>query len=202
MRYSTAVFANIGPSGRRGLIKINNKPMIEYVLESVPEDSEEIVILSNPESMEQYREIAERHDAKLDEAFHETVDIRFQLEKIFRKTTYEAVLALPSDTPLLGLDVTKFLRDVVTRFSAGIPRPVFDKPEFVPASYRVGVFLEAMNRYPDMKMADLVKNVKNVLYISAQSFRVFDEKLRFLIKVQNQADARKAAQILQDQYDS
>ncbi|MCS6783651.1 MAG: nucleotidyltransferase family protein [Candidatus Caldarchaeum sp.] len=197
MRYSTAVFANFGPGGRRGLIKINNRPMIEYVLEAVPDDSEEIFILSEAESKELYRELAQRYDAKLDETVPETVDIRFQLEPFFRKTEYDAVLALPCDAPLLTREVTKFLTEIITKFSAGIPRPVFDKSEFGLASYRVNPFLEAMKEHPAMKMADLVKHVHNVLYISAQSFRVFDDKLRFLMRVQNQADARRVAHLLQ-----
>ncbi|MDW8084204.1 MAG: NTP transferase domain-containing protein [Candidatus Caldarchaeum sp.] len=197
MRYATIVFANLGPGGRRGLIKINDRPMIEYVLDAVPDDSDAIVILSENESIEQYREIAERYDAGLEETFPETMDIRFQFEPFLRKTSHDAVLALSCDMPLVSREVTKFLVEVVTKFSAAIPRPVFDKPEFVPASYRVTPFLEAMKRYPAMKMAEIVKQVQNVLYISAQSFRVFDNKLRFLTRVQNQGDAKKAAQILQ-----
>ncbi|MEM1947872.1 MAG: hypothetical protein QW240_03930 [Candidatus Caldarchaeum sp.] len=197
MQYATTVFANLGPGGRLGLLKINNRPMIEYVLESVPDDSEEIIILSSPESIEDYREVAERYDAGVDEVVSGTIDVRFQLENFFRRTSHEAVLALPCDTPLINREVTQFLRDVVTSFSAGIPRPFFDKPEFLPASYRVDPFLQAMNRYPEMKMNELVKQIHNVLYISGQSFRVFDDKLRFLLRVQNQTDVRKVAKILQ-----
>jgi hypothetical protein len=48
-----------------------------------------------------------------------------------------------------------------------------------------------------MKMDELVKKVSNILYISAQSFRIFDEKLRFLERVQNQTDVRRVEKILQ-----
>jgi hypothetical protein len=41
-----------------------------------------------------------------------------------------------------------------------------------------------MDENPEMKMDELVKKVSNILYISAQSFRIFDEKLRFLERVQ------------------
>ncbi|MEM1937795.1 MAG: NTP transferase domain-containing protein [Candidatus Caldarchaeum sp.] len=197
MDYITAVFANMGLSGRRGLLKINNRPMIEYVLDSVPDDSKTIFILSSRESIEDYRFLADEYSAELEEAVDERLDMRFQLEPVFNKAGAESVLVLPCDTPFINKDVTSFLRSIVTRFSAGIPRPVFDKPEFMPASYRVEPFLKAMKENPDMHIADLVKHVNNVLYISAQSFRVFDDKLRFLTRVQNASDARKASQIMQ-----
>ncbi|MEM1942716.1 MAG: NTP transferase domain-containing protein [Candidatus Caldarchaeum sp.] len=197
MDYITAVFANMGPSGRRGLLKINNRPMIEYVLDSVPDDSKSIFILSSRDSMEDYRVLADEYSAELEEAVDEKLDMRFQLEPVFNKAGAQGVLVLPCDTPFINKDITSFLRSIVSRFSAGIPRPFFDKPEFMPASYRVEPFLKAMKENPDMHIADLVKRVNNVLYISAQSFRVFDDKLRFLTRVQNASDARKASQIMQ-----
>ncbi|MEM0383575.1 MAG: NTP transferase domain-containing protein [Candidatus Caldarchaeum sp.] len=197
MDYITAVFANMGPSGRRGLLKINNRPMIEYVLDSVPDDSKTIFILSSRESIEDYRFLADEYSAELEEAVDERLDMRFQLEPVFNKAGAESVLVLPCDTPFINKDVTSFLRSIVTRFSAGIPRPVFDKPEFMPASYRVEPFLKAMKENPGMRISDLVRHVNNILYISAQSFRVFDDKLRFLTRVQNASDARKASQIMQ-----
>ncbi|MEM1946933.1 MAG: hypothetical protein QW614_05000 [Candidatus Caldarchaeum sp.] len=197
MEYTAAVFANTGGLGRRGLLKINDKPMIEYVLDSVPDDAKDIMILSHQKSLEEYRAIAEGYDAEVEEAVDESFDVRFQLEHVFEKVNTDGVLALPCDTPLINRDVTGFLRSLITRFSAGIPRLSFDKPEFIPASYRVEPFLKAMKTYPDLRMAELVKHVNNVLYISAQSFRVFDDKLRFLMRVQNAADARKVSQILQ-----
>jgi hypothetical protein len=54
-----------------------------------------------------------------------------------------------------------------------------------------------MDENPEMKMDELVKKVSNILYISAQSFRIFDEKLRFLERVQNQTDVRRVEKILQ-----
>ncbi|MDW7978200.1 MAG: NTP transferase domain-containing protein, partial [Candidatus Caldarchaeum sp.] len=143
MEYVAAVFANIGPSGRRGLLRINNRPMIEYVLDSVPDDVKEILILSHPESMEDYRVMAEEYSAELEEALDESLDMRFQLQPVFEKAEADGVLALPCDTPFINKDVTTFLRNIITKFSAGIPRPSIDKPEFIPASYRVAPFLKA-----------------------------------------------------------
>ncbi|MEM0336322.1 MAG: NTP transferase domain-containing protein [Candidatus Caldarchaeum sp.] len=197
MHYLTTVLANQDPGGRRGLIKINKRPMIEYVLDAVPEDTDEIVIMAQQASLNEYRDIAENYGAQLLDAGPKELDIRFHLEQLFREKSCDAVVALSCDTPLINREVVMFLRDVVTRFSAGIPRPVFDKPEFTPASYRVKPFLQAMDQNPELKMGDLVKHVGNVLYISLQSFKVFDDKLRFLVKVQTQSDVRKAAQILQ-----
>ncbi|MEM4495539.1 MAG: NTP transferase domain-containing protein [Candidatus Caldarchaeum sp.] len=197
MHYLTTVLANQDPGGRRGLIKINKRPMIEYVLDSVPEDTDEIVIMTQQCSLNEYRDIAEDYGAELWDAGPKELDIRFHLEKLFREKTCDSVVALSCDTPLINREVVMFLRDVVTRFSAGIPRPVFDKPEFTPASYRVKPFLQAMEQYPELKMNELVKHVGNVLYISLQSFKIFDDKLRFLVRVQTQSDARRAAQILQ-----
>jgi molybdopterin-guanine dinucleotide biosynthesis protein A len=197
MRYSTAVLANIGPGGRRGLLQIRNRPMIEYVLDAVPDDTEDILIFTQAESMDAYVEVAERFGARVEKSTPQSVDIRFQLDPILRTLSTDGCLLLSCDTPLINRGVTGFLRDIITRFSAAIPRPSIDRPEFVPAAYRVQSFIKAMDENPEMKMDELVKKVSNILYISAQSFRIFDEKLRFLERVQNQTDVRRVEKILQ-----
>ncbi len=197
MQYVTAVMANIGPSGKTGLLKINNRPMIDYVLDSVPDDTEKILILSRYDTMEEYREIAEEYDADVEETVDDSFDVRFQLEPIFKKVKAEGLLALSCNTPLMKREVLEFLRSIITNFSAAIPRPYFDKPEFIPAAYRVEPFRNAMEANPSLPMDKLVKHVKNILYLSAQSFKIFDDKLKFLTRVQNAVEARKAGQILQ-----
>ena len=197
MHYSTAVLANIGPGGRRGLLQIRNRPMIEYVLDAIPDDTDDILIFSQAESMEDYMVVAERFGARVEKSPPQGLDIRFQLDPIFRTLSTEGCLILSCDTPLINRGVTGFLRDVITKFSAAIPRLSIDRDEFVPAAYRVESFIKAMNENPEMKMVDLVKKVSNVLYISVQSFKIFDEKLRFLERVQTQTDVRRVEKILQ-----
>jgi len=197
MHYSTAVLANIGPGGRRGLLQIRNRPMIEYVLDAIPDDTDDILIFSQAEAMEDYMVVAERFGARVEKSPPQGLDIRFQLDPIFRTLSTEGCLILSCDTPLINRGVTGFLRDVITKFSAAIPRLSIDRDEFVPAAYRVESFIKAMNENPEMKMVDLVKKVSNVLYISVQSFKIFDEKLRFLERVQTQTDVRRVEKILQ-----
>jgi len=196
MDFVTAIYADQGPDGRRGLIKINNKPMVEYVLDAVPDDTSKILLILNERSSEEYSDIVESYGAETAIGVGPELDIRYQLENVFRKINAEGVLTLSCDTPLINREVTTFLSNIITKFSAGIPRPVFDKPEFIPASYRVKPFIEVMDRYPGIPMTELVKHVGNVLYISGQSFKIFDEKLRFLVRVSSAAEARKVAHLL------
>ncbi len=196
MQYVTAVMANIGPSGKIGLLKINNRPMISYVLDSVPADTEKILILSRHNMLEEYREIAEEYGADVEGTVDDTFDVRFQLEPIFKKVKAEGLLALSCDTPLIKREIAEFLRSIITKFSAAIPKIYFDKPEFIPAAYRVEPFRGAMEANPSLPMVKLVKYINNVLYLSAQSFKIFDDKLRFLTRVQSAVEARKVGQIL------
>jgi hypothetical protein len=66
----------------------------------------------------------------------------------------------------------------------------------MPASYRVSSFLPVMRENPSLSMHEVLRKVRNILYISAESMRVFDPRLRFLQRVNNSADAFKAASIL------
>jgi len=191
--YTVAVMANMG---QKGLIKIEDRPMIEYVLEAIPEDVDDIVITCVDDVVDEYHEVGEPYGARMVTMPPETADIRSQLEPVFQASRGEGLLILRCDTPFVTRGLTTFLLEIITRFSAGIPRPHIDRPEYTPASYRVKPFLEAMRESPSIPMGEILKKVRNILYISAESLRLFDPKLRFFQRVNSSGDAAKAAGIL------
>ncbi|MEM1945361.1 MAG: hypothetical protein QXX57_06460, partial [Nitrososphaerota archaeon] len=106
------------------------------------------------------------------------------------------LLLLRCDTPLITRNLTTFLLEITRKFTAGIPRPQIDRPEYAPASYQVKPFLDTMAVHPNSQMPEILRSVRNILYISAESLRVFDPKLRFLQRVNSSGDASRAAGIL------
>ncbi len=196
MAYSSVTAAVMANMGQKGLIKIEDRPMIEYVLEAIPEDADDILITCLDETVEDYQDVGEAYGARMLTMPPETADIRSQLETVFQASRGEGLLIFRCDTPFVSRSLATFLLEITTKFSAGIPRPNIDRPEYIPASYRVKPFLEVMRENPDIPMGEVLKKVRNILYISAESLRFFDPKLRFLQRVNSSGDAAKAAGIL------
>jgi len=189
--------ANVKPfQGKpKGLVEINGRYMIEYVLEAVPAEVSDIMIAMSGDAMDEYSEVCDRYLARPLATPMETADVAAQLKKPLEDAQGSSLLVLPCDTPLIGLNVTTFLLEVARKFTAAIPR-LFSQPEFIPASYQVKPLREAMQKYPELGMQELVRKMRNVLYISAQSFRAFDSKLRFTQRVNSVSDINKTERIL------
>ncbi|MEM4417801.1 MAG: NTP transferase domain-containing protein [Nitrososphaerota archaeon] len=196
LTYTAAIMANMGHNSLKGMMKIDGRPMIEYVLDAVPEEAEDIVIMCMEEGVEEYKDVGQPYGARTLVGPHESMDVRSQLEPVFQNSKSDGLLVLRCDTPLINRNVTTFLAEIITKFSAGIPRLGIDRPEFIPASYRVSSFLPVMSENPSLPMSEVARKVRNILYISAESMRVFDPKLRFLQRVNNSGDASRAASIL------
>lgn len=191
--YTAAVLANMGP---KGLIKIDGRPMIAYVLDSIPDEAEDLVITCTSDRLVDYEGVGEEYGARVIPIPSERAHIRSQLEAIFQTSKGDGLLILRCDTPLITRSLTTFLLEVITKFTAGIPRVTIDKPEYAPASYRVKPFLDTMAASPGLQMSEILRRVRNILYISSESLKIFDPKLRFLQRVNSSEDASRAAGIL------
>jgi GTP:adenosylcobinamide-phosphate guanylyltransferase len=94
----------------RGLIPIAGKPMIQYVLEVIPDEVSNIFIAVDDEKkVEAYRSLAEEYWAKIIFSNNLSGSIRSQIEFALSSIENESVLILPCDSPLLTRDFTTFL---------------------------------------------------------------------------------------------
>jgi len=200
LRESAAViFANMkGFKGfERGLIPIAGKPMIEYVLDVIPDEVSNVFIAVDDEKkVEAYRSLAEEYWAKIIFSNNLSGSIRSQIEFALSSIETENILILPCDSPLLTRDFTTFLVEASQKFSAVLPRNQARETIYTMASYQRKPFLEVFSKNCGEDMESIVKKVQKVLYLSSNSLRIFDEKLLMFLRVSNPSDIHRVESIL------
>ncbi|MEM2819174.1 MAG: NTP transferase domain-containing protein [Nitrososphaerota archaeon] len=181
----------------RGLIPIAGKPMIEYVLEVVPDQVSDIFIAVDDEKKaEAYRDLAREYLAEVLLSNQLSGSVRSQIEFAISSAHTENVLLLPCDSPLLTRDFTTFLVEASQKFSAVIPRNQARETIYTMASYQRSPFLEVFSKNREEDMDSLVRKVQKVLYLSSNSLRIFDEKLLMFLRVSNPSDIHRVENIL------
>ncbi|MCD6342128.1 MAG: NTP transferase domain-containing protein [Thaumarchaeota archaeon] len=179
------------------LAKIAGKPMIEYVLDVLPDEVEDVLIaVENGKNLEEYEEIAEKYFARTAKMKNLRGKVRNFIEFAINSVEGDKLVVLPCDAPLITRDFASFLLECSKKFTATLPRSPSRKALYLMASYRRKPFKEAFNAHPDEDMDDIVKMVGGVLYLSSNSLRIFDEKLGMFFRVSSVQDLRKAEKIL------
>lgn len=196
---SAVIFDNMrGFRGyERGLVPIAGKPMIEHVLEAIPDQVSDIFIAVDGEGKaEAYRDLAEKYWAEVVVSSAISSSVRSQIDFAVSTARTESVLVLPCDTPLLTREFTNFLLEATQRFSAVLPRNQARETLYTLAAYQRAPILEAMQKNPRDDMDELLKKVRGVLYLSSSSLRVFDDKLSMFIRVSSPSDVVRVENIL------
>ncbi|MEM1575368.1 MAG: NTP transferase domain-containing protein [Nitrososphaerota archaeon] len=184
----------------KSLIKINEKPIIEYVLEAIPDYVTEIIIsLKDKKYLEEISNISEKYFAEviIDDSSIDSPLI--SIINCFKKISSNSSIVLKCNLPLLTMDFLNFLLEASTKFNAVIPRWPDDKTEFLCASYRIKPFLEASEKIlekKDYSINSVVKNMRNVLYILTSALKNFDEDLLLFKDISTISDAKKIENLI------
>jgi len=181
----------------RGLVPIAGKPMIEYVLEGVPDDVSDIFIAVDDEKKAHaYNEIAEEHWAKVVVSENISHSTREKIEFAISTASSSSVLVLPCDIPLVTREFTSFLIEASVKFPAVIPRNQMRESMYLIAAYQTKPFIEVFLRNPKDDMDSIVKKVCGILYLSSNSLKIFDEKLLMFMRVSSPVDVKRVENIL------
>jgi molybdopterin-guanine dinucleotide biosynthesis protein A len=184
----------------KSLIKINEKPAIEYVLEAIPDYVTEIIIsLKDEKYLEKISEISEKYFAEVIIDDSQIDSPLISIVNCFKKVSSISSIVLKCNLPLLTMDFLNFLLEVSTKFNAVIPRWPDEKTEFLCASYRIKPFLEAAEKSlekKDYSINNVVKNMKNVLYILTSALKNFDENLLLFKDVSTINDAKRIENLI------
>lgn len=196
---AVVIFADMkGFSGyERGLVPIAGKPMIEYVLDGVPDDVTDIFIaVDNEEKAQAYNEIAEEHWAKVVVSENISHSTREKIEFAISTVSSNSVLVLPCDTPLVTREFTNFLIEASVKFPAVIPRNQMRESVYIIAAYQTKPFIEVFLKNPSDDIDSIVKKVCGILYLSSNSLKIFDEKLLMFMRVSSPVDVKRVENIL------
>ncbi|PUA32042.1 MAG: hypothetical protein B9J98_04675 [Candidatus Terraquivivens tikiterensis] len=199
--YACVVLVNgRGMGDKKGLTRIAGRPMIEYVLDSVPDEVTDLFVsVENEAQAAAYGPICEKYFAsvmRMEKAQYPNESEK--VKEVLENVPGSNVLILPCDMPCLTLEFTCFLLEASKKFTAVLPRMLDNSVDFTLASYQAEPFIEAFRKYPDMRMPELIKKVRNVLYMSTNSLKMFDSKLSILYRVSSFADIPKVENVIRN----
>jgi len=185
---------------KKGLVKIAGRPMIEYVLDNVPDEVTDLFVsVENETQATVYEPICEKYFASLMRMEKTQYSNEYEkVKEVLKNVPGSNVLILPCDMPCITLEFTYFLLEASKKFTAVLPRMLDNNVDFSLASYQADPMIEAFKKYPEMHMPELIKKLRNVLYISTNALRLFDNKLSILYRVSSAADIPKVESILRN----
>lgn len=195
---SAVIYVGVEGPGRRelGLARIAGKPMVEHVLNAVPDDVEELMVLvGGGGDLEAYSEVADRHLAQVLE-FRGGAGDRGLVEFAVENVNGDRLLILPGNAPLITRDFAAFLLECSKKFRAVLPRSPARNAVYSMAAYQTRPIKEVLESDPSIGMDEVVKRVGRVIYLSSMSLRIFDERLGMFFRVSSPQDLKKAEKIL------
>ena len=196
---SAIVFANLGRfrGVSKGLFPIAGKPMIEYVLDSIPDEVGDILIAVEGEGdVSKYQDLADRYLARVVVSGSGVRDSRRELEFAVNSVRGDRFLVLPCDAPLITMEFTKFLVEASQKFPAVLPRTPSRRISYLTASYQKKPLEEVFKSNPGLGMDEVVRKLKGAIYLSSNSLKIFDEKLNMFFRVNCKADVDRAERFL------
>jgi len=196
---SAIVFANLGRfrGVSKGLFPIAGKPMIEYVLDSIPDEVGDILIAVEGEGdVSKYQDLADRYLARVVVSGSGVRDSRRELEFAVNSVKGDRFLVLPCDAPLITMEFTKFLVEASQKFPAVLPRTPSRRVSYLTASYQRKPLEEVFKSNPGLGMDEVVRKLKGAIYLSSNSLKIFDEKLNMFFRVNCKADVDRAERFL------
>lgn len=179
----------------KGLIKLDNKPLLTYVIEAVEELVEEIIIVTNKKERE--KSYAKMFSSKVKFACGAD-NSGGLLEAVlagFEAAKGKYSLVLPFDSPFVSKDLANLLFECCIGKSAVIPRSPDNKIEPVHAVYNTKQALEAAKSSmakaePDLEA--MVGQMRGVRYISTLVIEQIDPDFRTFFVIKTPLDLKKA----------
>ena len=183
----------------KGLLMLNNKPMILWMIETIQEISKNILIIVSALSQK------EKYLKVIDDLAEIVIDKRESIRSpllganaAFMHARGKYTLLLPNDTPLLNRDALLLLIELCEGYDVVLPRWPNGFIEPLHAIYRTKTARKRSNeliRKNQYKLDGLLQNV-NVLHINIEIFKQFDPQLNMFFNVNTPGDLKKLKGLL------
>lgn len=183
----------------KGLILLENKPLVKHVLDKIKNIvDEEIIVVSSKVQSEKFAQVVGLNvKIVIDE-----VDVRSPLAGAltgFKKAHGEYALLLPCDTPLASRDILSLLLDLCVNKTAVIPRWPSGYIEPLQAVYSIKPALEATENALSegkLNMRSMVEKLRGVRYVSTLVLQQLDPTLKTFFNVNSSLDLKKVESML------
>jgi molybdopterin-guanine dinucleotide biosynthesis protein A len=183
----------------KGILRLDNKPLIEYVVRAIaPIVDETIVVTNSSERAELYAKYIPAE-----------VKFAFDLSKIkspligaysgFRTANGEYSLLLPFDTPFVSKEVILLLFDLCQNKTAVIPRWPNCHIEPLHSIYKTKPALTASKAVVDegkLNMQAMIEKLQGVRYVSTMVIQQLDPELNTFFNINTSSDLKQAASLI------
>ena len=180
----------------RGLLKLDNKPLLNHVVDAVKGIvGEVLVVTSSKEQADLYAKIVSSANVQfaidVDESKWSLVGALAGFEAAQGKYS----LLLPFDAPFVSRDVLSLLFELCIGKSAVIPRWPSRQIEPLHAVYHTEQALEAAKEAlasDELEVEAMVSKMRGVRYLSTLVIEQLDPDFRTFFKIKSPLDLRKA----------
>jgi molybdopterin-guanine dinucleotide biosynthesis protein A len=183
----------------KGLIELNNKPLINHVIDAVKNLVEEVIVVTDS------TERAQAYQKIVSPKVKFTVDsLKSQGPLIGALTGFEAAqgnysLLLPYDAPFVSKEVISLLLDCCVGKTAVIPRWSSEEIDPLQSAYQTKLVLESAKKAVEegeVELPPMVDRLRGVRYISSMVFEQLDPDMRSFFRVNTPIDLKKAVVML------
>lgn len=183
----------------KGLLKLDNKPLLSYVLGAIKGVVEEVIIVTN--SKEQTKLYAQIVSPKVRFVCYADESKGFLGAALagFEAAEGKYSLLLPSDSPFVSTDVVAFLFDCAVGKSAVVARSPDCEVEAFHAVYNTKVALEAANETlacGEFDLEAMVNRLRGVRYMSTMVIEQLDPDFKTFFRIITPLDLKKAVVML------
>jgi molybdenum cofactor guanylyltransferase len=183
----------------KGLLKLDNKPLIDYVLNAVKGIVQEVIIVTNSnEQSKLYAKMVSPNIRFVTDA-DESKGLLGAALAGFEAAEGKYSLVLPFDSPFVSPDVLTLLLDCAVGKSAVVARSPDCEVEALHAVYNTKVALEATKETlacGEFDMEAMVERLRGVRYMSTMVIEQLDPDFKTFFRIITPLDLKKAVVML------
>jgi molybdopterin-guanine dinucleotide biosynthesis protein A len=183
----------------KGLLKLDNKPLIDYVLNAVKGIVQEVIIVTNSnEQSKLYAKLVSPNIRFVTDA-DESKGLLGAALAGFEAAEGKYSLVLPFDSPFVSPDVLTLLLDCAVGKSAVVARSPDCEVEALHAVYNTKVALEATKETlacGEFDMEAMVERLRGVRYMSTMVIEQLDPDFKTFFRIITPLDLKKAVVML------
>jgi molybdenum cofactor guanylyltransferase len=183
----------------KGLVRLNGKPLLNYVIDAVKGLAEEVIVVTSSQSQaDLYSKIAASNVEFVIDNSKPKNQVSSAL-KGFGASHGKYALLLPFDAPFINKEIVSLLFELCIGKSACVPRYTSCEIEPLQAVYNIEKVLDAIeiaSTNNKVDMATVVDKMRGVRYISMMVFEQLDPDMNSFFRVNTPIDL-KGAMIIQ-----
>jgi molybdopterin-guanine dinucleotide biosynthesis protein A len=203
----SAVILTIESTGKfeedKGLLKLDNKPLLNYVLSSIKGSVEEIIIVTNSREQEKLYAKIVLPNIKFVTYTDESKGLLGAAIAGFEAAEGAYSLVLPFDSPFISGEVVNLLFDCGLGKSAVIPRSPDCEVEALHAVYNTKLALEAARdalSNGEVDLEAMIDRLRGIRYMSTMVIEQLDPDFKTFFRVITPLDLKKAVVMLKPRF--